>query len=144
MIVVGEYNKEFTDALVEHASAALYEKDPQPVVELITVPGAFEIPLVVQMIASRKEHAAIVALGVILRGETAHADLIATTLTASLQKISLDHEVPVIHEVLLLDNEEQARARCMGEELNRGREAGKAALEMARITSSLKERKEHH
>lgn len=137
MIVAGEYNKEFTDPLVKHASDTLYLRNPQPVVELLTVPGAFEIPFAVKLVAAQKRHAAILALGVILRGETAHADLIARTITDSLQKIALDHGIPVIHEVLLLDNEDQARARCMGEELNRGREAALAAIEMARITAEF-------
>ena len=99
---------------------------------LYEVPGAFEIPLVVQEVAARGGIDAIIALGVIIEGETAHAALIARTVTDSLQRIALTQRLPVIHEVLLVKNEEQARARCLGPEFNRGMEAARVAVRMAR------------
>ena len=67
-----------------------------------------------------------------------NADLIAQSITASLHQISLQHCVPVIHEVLLVENAEQAEARTLGDELNRGREAAEAAVDMIGVMHSIK------
>lgn len=91
---------------------------------------------------AKKQFEVIIALGVILQGETAHAQNIARTITDSLQRIALDAEIPVIHEVLLLDNEEQAKARCIDTELNRGIEAARAALQMIKVVADV--RHPHH
>ena len=111
-IVAGQYNPEFVRALVEHARAELLAISPAYNVTVYEVPGAFEIPLMVQEVATRGGVDAIIALGVIIEGETAHAALIGTEVTRALQQLALAHRVPVIHEVLLLKNEEQARVRC--------------------------------
>ena len=92
------------------------------------VPGAFEIPLLVREAAAKGKVDAIVALGVILQGETAHAQHLGQAVTQALQQISLEHSVPVIHAVLSLQSEEQARKRCLEGELNRGTEAARAAF----------------
>jgi 6,7-dimethyl-8-ribityllumazine synthase len=104
------------------------------------VPGAFEIPLVVQEIAMRGGIDAIIALGVIIEGETQHAALISAAVTDALLRIALAHRIPVIHEVLLLKNEEQARVRCLEVELNRGIEAARVAVRMAQVFSDLPRR----
>ena len=80
---------------------------------------------------------AIIALGVIIEGDTAHARLIADAVTRSLMDISLAHEVPVIHEVLLVANDEQARRRCIEPEMNRGIEAARAAVGAALALKSF-------
>ena len=80
---------------------------------------------------------AIIALGVIIRGETAHADLIGTEITRSLGSIALRESLPVIHEVLLLNNEQQAHARCLDARHNRGTEAALTAIEMARLLKEI-------
>ena len=72
----------------------------------------------------------VVAFGVILRGSTAHADLIGTSITNQLMSMACESLTPVVHEVLLLNNEEQAFARCIASTLNRGREAARAAISM--------------
>ncbi len=138
-IVASRYNATYTDALVDSAEQTIASLCPQAEVQLVRVPGAYEIPVVVEKLASDHENppAAIIALGVIIRGSTAHADLIAESITTSLHRTSLDYVLPVIHEVLLVENAEQAETRSLGDELNRGREAAEAAVEMIGVMASL-------
>ncbi|MAS95156.1 MAG: 6,7-dimethyl-8-ribityllumazine synthase [Verrucomicrobiales bacterium] len=137
-IVASRYNSKYTDALVESATATLAKLAPDLRVKTVRVPGAFEIPVVVEAAACGEEQPlAIIALGVIIRGSTAHADLIAESITKSLQETSVSHLIPVIHEVLLVDNSEQAETRTLGDELNRGREAAEAAIAMVDVMESL-------
>jgi len=136
-LVVSRYNPEFTSALEREARAELLAIDPAATVETFHSPGSFEIPLIVKLLAERRQYHALLALGVILKGETAHADLIAGSITNSLQQIALSHSVPVIHEVLLVANEEQARARCLEPDLNRGREAARAAAAAAETVQAI-------
>lgn len=136
-VVAATYNEKFTDALVENCLAELAEIAPQTEVEVVRVPGAFEVPMMVKYSIEKASRFgtpnAVIALGVILRGSTAHADLIGTAITEKLLSISVDSLVPVIHEVLLLDNEQQAFARCIASALNRGREAARAATSMMEL-----------
>ncbi|MEJ5237931.1 MAG: 6,7-dimethyl-8-ribityllumazine synthase [Limisphaera sp.] len=81
--------------------------------------------------------AAIVGMGVILRGETMHAELIGRAVTDRLMQVGLRHGLPVIHEVLLLENEAQAQRRCLDRRYNRGLEAAQTALQMARLVKRL-------
>ncbi len=137
-IVASQYNSIYTDALVAAASETLTRLAPDLEVSVTRVPGAFEIPVVVEAVAcSEEQPLAIIALGVIIRGSTAHADLIAASITRSLQGTSVSHLVPVIHEVLLVDTSEQAEARALGDELNRGREAAEAAVAMISVMEQL-------
>src|SRR6056297_1019068 len=139
-IVASRYNSEYTDALVESASSTLAKLAPGLEVDVIRVPGAFEIPVVVETVAcSEVQPLAIIALGVIIRGSTAHADLIAQSITKTLQETSVSHLIPVIHEVLLVDTAGQAEARALGDELNRGREAAEAAVAMIEVMGELTE-----
>jgi 6,7-dimethyl-8-ribityllumazine synthase len=137
-IVASRYNARFTDALVESASVTLAKLAPELAVRVVRVPGAFEIPVVVEALAcSENQPLAILALGVIIRGSTAHADLIAESITGSLQDTGVSHLLPVIHEVLLVENAAQAETRTLGDELNRGREAAEAAIAMIEVMASL-------
>lgn len=137
-IVASRYNSTYTDALVQSSSETLEKLSPGLEIRVVRVPGAFEIPVVVETVACGDiQPLAIIALGVIIRGSTAHADLIAQSITRSLQETSVSHLVPVIHEVLLVDTSEQAEARALGDELNRGREAAEAAIAMIDVMESL-------
>ena len=133
-IVASTYNEKYTSALLENCLAELRECGDRIAVEVVRVPGAFEVPVTVKRAivkADRKaEPDVVIALGVILRGHTAHADLIGTAITNQLLTISCEHITPVIHEVLLLEDEQQAFARCIASSLNRGREAARAAVAM--------------
>ena len=138
-IVAAKYNEQFADALVDNTVAELSELMPQTRVDIIRVPGAFEIPVTIANVLDRGEQppACVIALGVIVKGATAHADLIANSITRSLQELAVKHRVPVIHEVVLVEDEKQAYARCIGSNLNRGREAARVAASMVDIFSEI-------
>lgn len=127
-IIASRYNNSFVDVMLEQTEQELLAIAPTTKIEVTRVQGAFEIPVLGKIIAARRAPDAIIALGVILEGETAHARLIATSITDALMKISIDHAIPVIHEVLLLENKEQAADRCLSESANRGIEAARAAI----------------
>ena len=136
-IVASKYNEQFTDALVENAIAELGELVPQGSVDLIRVPGAFEIPVMVASVFDRDPPACIIALGLIIRGATEHADLVGRSVTDALQRLAVEWLRPVIHEVLVVQDEKQAYARCIGAQLNRGREAARAAAAMIDVFQEL-------
>ena len=83
---------------------------------------------------------AIIAIGVILQGETNHAENLSRSVTDALQRIAVTHGIPVINVVLSFDNEEQARARCLEDEINRGTEAARAAIGIANLMLELRGR----
>jgi 6,7-dimethyl-8-ribityllumazine synthase len=135
-IVASQYNARYVNAMLRAAMAEL-KKAGAKSVQVIRVPGAYEIPVVAARLAREGSVSAIVCLGVILRGETAHAAHIGEAVSQALMQIQLRYEVPVIHEVLLLDNEEQARVRCLARKHNRGAEAAQTALAMAQVMEKL-------
>jgi 6,7-dimethyl-8-ribityllumazine synthase len=149
-IIASRYNARYVDAMLRAARTELKGAGAKDI-RIIRVPGAYEIPIVAARLA-RAAHAqgdtqrasrgtqqvsAIVCLGVILRGQTVHAAHIGDAVSRALMEIQLRYEIPVIHEVLLLENEEQARARCLDRKHNRGAEAAQTALAMARVMRSL-------
>jgi 6,7-dimethyl-8-ribityllumazine synthase len=138
VLVASQFNAKYVQGLVNHCTEELRALSPASNVSLILVPGAFEIPLVVREVALKKKPDAIIALGVILEGDTAHARQLGDTVTHSLQQISLEHGVPVIHGVLSLKDEEQARKRCLEKQMNRGTEAARAAFEMTNVIAELR------
>lgn len=137
-IVAAKFNQEFTDALVENVVQEIEELATTARVDLVRVPGAFEIPVVVNELIEVEEPDCVIALGCIIRGGTSHAELVATSVTESLQRISVEKKTPVIHEVLLVEDEKQAYARCIGKKLNRGREAARSALEIIAVMNEVR------
>ena len=137
-IVASQYNLEFTNALVENAQNELSSIIPHARISVVRVPGAFEIPVACSAILESDDRPiALIALGLIIRGKTQHGDLVAESVTNSLQQLACDTKIPIIHEVLLVDDEKQAYARCVGSQLNRGREAARSAHTMIELFSEL-------
>jgi 6,7-dimethyl-8-ribityllumazine synthase len=137
-IVASRYNARYVDAMVR-AAVRVFKAARVAALQVVRVPGAYEIPVVAARLA-RTAHpplSAIVCLGVILRGETTHAQHIGEAVSQALVNIQIEYEVPVIHEVLLLENEAQARKRCLSHDHNRGREAAQTALAMAAVMRRL-------
>lgn len=136
-IVAAKYNGRYTDALVLSAEAELKAAKAAGI-KIIRVPGSFEVPVIAARLARSKRFDAIICIGAILRGQTTHAQQIADAVSHALMQIQVETGVPLVHAVLLFENEEQAEARCFGMEHNRGIEAGRVAIEMAGIVRSLK------
>lgn len=137
-IVASQYNGRFVNAMLRAARKRLLEAGADSI-RVIRVPGAFEIPVVAAHLAGATEpvFSAIICLGVILRGETTHAQHIGEAVSQALVQLQLENGVPVVHEVLLLENARQAEARCLSRDHNRGGEAAATALKMARVMSGL-------
>lgn len=150
-IVASRYNGRYVDAMLKAALSEL-KKAGAAKVEVVRVPGAFEIPVVAARLAAsaaaRKsvsskseeptpELSAIICFGVIFQGQTSHAQHIGWGVTHALAQIQIQHHVPVIHAVFVFEKEEQARVRCLGRKHNRGREAAQTALAMARCMEGL-------
>jgi len=137
-VVASSYNAEFVDGLITAAQRELAEVAPDSSVEIHRVPGSFEIPLGVQTVGETDQADAILAFGLLWEGETSHADLIAAAVTNALLEISLRLRVPVLHEVIVAQTEDQARERCLGDKINRGTEAARAAVRMLQALDSMR------
>jgi 6,7-dimethyl-8-ribityllumazine synthase len=141
-IVVARFNGAITGALFQGAVDALVEAGARPEhIRAVSVPGAVEIPLAARELAETSHYAGIVALGCVIRGETSHFDYVCGATTDGVLRVQLDHGVPVGFGLVTCDTVAQAEARA---ELqpgghNVGRDAARAALELAglvRITRS--------
>ncbi len=136
-IIASRYNARYVDAMLAAAEDALAKAGVKKI-RVVRVPGAFEIPAVAARLArARPPCSAMICLGVILRGQTTHAQQIADAVSMALAQLQIQRALPVIHEVLLLENQAQAAARCLDKKHNRGAEAAQTALEMARVMESL-------
>lgn len=137
-IVASQFNAAYVQGLVDHATNELRKLAPNAGIALHQVPGAFEIPIVVRELAAQKKTDAIIAMGVILKGKTSHAENLGRSVTDALQRIAVEHGVPVINVVLSLNSEAQARERCLEDKINRGTEAARAAIEITNVMTDLR------
>ena len=137
-IVASQFNATYVQGLIDHATAELRTLIPGSTTSLLQVPGAFEIPVVVRELALQKRGDAIIAIGVILKGTTDRADNLSRSVTDALQRIAVAHGVPVINVVLSFDDEGPARERCLENEINRGTEAARAAVEISNVIAKLR------
>ena len=128
-IVVADYHRKYADGMVGAAKKVLQGHR----VKEVRVPGTFEVPLAVKR-ALRGRPDAVLALGLVWQGETSHAGLILKSATDALMRMMLKSDIPVLHHLVGVKTEAQARARCLGK-LNRGREAAQAALRMWKLKS---------
>lgn len=130
-IVASRFNAELVDKLVERVRETLRKnKVANGSIKLLRVPGANEIPYVANMLAQTDEYDCIIALGVVLAGETQHHEHIAHSTGVALQGIGIQCEVPVINGIIVANSREQAHERVFGA-MDRGAEFAHAALEMA-------------
>jgi len=133
-VVVARFNAEVTNRLLESALAALDGAEvPREQITVVPVPGAFELPLAAMGLAKSRRYACVVALGCVIRGETAHFDYVAGEAASGLQLAALETGIPVAFGVLTVDTLEQAMART-----DKGAEAVSSALEMADLFSQLR------
>ena len=131
-VLVSRYNETVTERLLAGAEACLRERGVDASrVDVIRLPGAWELPLAARTLAARGGYAAVVALGAVIRGETVHFDYVAGEASRGLMEVALHYGVPVGFGVLTCDSLEQALARAGGEAGNKGYEAVAAALDAA-------------
>jgi 6,7-dimethyl-8-ribityllumazine synthase len=137
-IIASRWNPRITDTLVAGARKTFADHGvDEAAVDVIRVPGAWEIPQAAARLASARTHAAIVALGCVVRGDTRHYEQVADGCSDALMRVSLDHGLPVANGVLAVDRFEDAQARAGGSHGNKGEEAALVAIEMAHLLAQL-------
>ena len=137
-VAVSRYNEGLTGRLLEGAVATLVAAGvAADRIEIAWVPGAFELPLAADRLASSGRFAAVICLGVVIRGETSHDRHINTAVATGIEAVSRHHGLPVSFGVLTCETVAQADARAGGAVGNKGEEAAHAALAMIRLLTSL-------
>ena len=137
-IVQSKWNSEITDGLYSGAHDLLLKAGVQDSnIKTLKVPGSYELPLGAQWAIEKHELDAVICVGSVIRGETAHFDYVCQAVSQGVKDVSLEYNLPVIFGVLTDDNIEQSRARSGGEHGNKGTEAALTALEMLALIDSL-------
>ncbi len=137
-IIASRFNSFIVDSLVDGAIDALKRHGAEEGnIQLVKVPGAFEMPLVAARMAAKKEYDAIIALGAVIRGGTPHFEYVAGECTKGLASVSAQHDVPVAFGVLTVDTIEQAIERAGTKAGNKGVEAAMSAIEMVNLLQNL-------
>lgn len=138
-IVAAKFNKFVTSKLLSSCVAELTkQKVKAEDIEVVRVPGAFEIPLVAKTMAQSGQFHAVICLGAVIRGDTPHFDYISAEVSRGIGQAALDADVPIIFGVLTTHTMEQAIERAEPGKFNRGGEAAKSAIEMARVMEGIK------
>jgi 6,7-dimethyl-8-ribityllumazine synthase len=135
-ITVARFNRDVTEALLDGAERVLRKRGAADV-RVAWVPGAYELPLVAKRFAASGTVDAVICLGAVIRGETAHFEYVAGEAAAGITRAALDTGVPVIFGVLTVDNREQALDRLGGKEGHKGEEAAETAIEMVSLLRAL-------
>ena len=137
-VVASRWNARIADALVAGARASLAGNGvAESAVDVVRVPGAWEIPVAAAKLAASGRYAAIVALGCVIRGDTRHYEHVADGCAEGLMRVALDFGVPVLNGVLAVEDAEDAEKRAGGSHGNKGEEAALAAIEMASLLEQL-------
>lgn len=137
-IIASRWNPRITDTLVAGARKCFADHDvAEDAVDVIRVPGAWELPLAAALIGGAGKHAAIVALGCVGRGDTRHYEQVADGCAEGLMRVALDHDLPVCNGVLAVEMFGDAQARAGGSHGNKGEEAALVAIEMADLLEKL-------
>jgi 6,7-dimethyl-8-ribityllumazine synthase len=137
-IVVSRFNDFITDKLVGGAVDALTRSGTKSEdIDIVKVPGAFEIPLVALKLAAKKRHDAIICLGAVIRGATPHFDYVSAEVSKGVASASMESGMPIIFGVLTTDNLEQAIERAGSKAGNKGWDAALAAVEMANLMGAV-------
>jgi len=136
-VVAACYNPRLVDALLARVQAGLKAAGVKSKrLTVVRVPGSNELPVAAQLLAQRRKTDVVIALGVLIRGDTIHYELIAGATTEALQRVALKTGVPVINGVIVAENLAQAQQRCGGR-IDRGAEFAAAALVMAALKRKL-------
>jgi len=137
-IAASRFNEKLVDALLKRAISVLEGAGVKSKnIMTVRVPGSHEIPWAAQELARCKDCDVVIALGVLIGGDTNHHEMVGQSVSVALQKLSLKRKIPVINGVIVADTLAQARARCTGE-INRGAEFAQGALEMAELKQKFK------
>lgn len=138
-IIASCWNPRITDTLVAGARKSFADNGvPEDAIDVLRVPGAWELPLVAARLARAGGHAAIVALGCVVRGDTRHYEQVADACAEGLMRVSIDYLIPIANGVLAVEMHEDAAARAGGTHGNKGEEAALVALEMAHLLAQLR------
>jgi len=137
-IVQSRFNEKISERLLAGALSCFREQGyNENEIPVIKVPGAFEIPLVAGKLASTEKYDAIICLGAVIKGETAHFEYISKAVTDGILQVGLKHGLPVIFGVLTAYDEQQAEERSGERENNKGWEAAETAIEMANLLKKI-------
>jgi 6,7-dimethyl-8-ribityllumazine synthase len=137
-VVVSRFNDFITERLVGGAVDALVRcgtKDED--IDIVKVPGAFEIPLIAKKMAQKKQYDAVICLGAIIRGATPHFDYVSAEVSKGIAVVSIESEIPVIFGIITTDTLEQAIERAGAKAGNKGFSAAMAAVEMANLLEAV-------
>lgn len=138
-IITARFNEFFTKQIVDGAVDALLRYGVTPKnIDVIHVPGAFEVPIIVKRLLKKKRYDALLTAGVILKGDTRHWTQVSDAASDGTMQASLDSDIPVIHGVVTAESKPQAIDRLGGKLGNRGRQAAETAIEMANLVKVIK------